>query len=152
MYCLLRLLVARRSLRFKLCLNSLSAANGTIDVHISSDGVIAEGVPTAPAGYVYVHDGNTPSDESALTADGCLLVTSPDETVWKKWQEQRDAQKIYFPSHTLEELRTLAWLTHCPLKYADAGMAKFGGIPRYALNKDYVDSPVLPIQLATGFF
>ncbi|RYE84389.1 MAG: hypothetical protein EOO65_02345 [Methanosarcinales archaeon] len=133
-YCLLRLLVARRPFRFKLCLNDLKTVNGTIDVHVNSEGVVAGGIPSAPAGYVYVHDSNTPSDESAVTADGCLLVTSPDETVWWKWRNQRAAETLHFPTHTREELRTLAWLTHCPLELVDAGMAKFGGVPRYALN------------------
>ncbi|RYE84100.1 MAG: hypothetical protein EOO65_02840 [Methanosarcinales archaeon] len=136
MYCFLRALVDKRPVRFRMSMKDASSSDFSHDVHVSGAGVVSGQRPsTSVKSYVFIHDSNRPDDVRIGEADGCLLVTSPDERVWKEWHKQRKAQSFYFPVHTRDELRTLAWLTGSDLELVDEGMANFGGIPRFVLDE-----------------
>ncbi|RYE85206.1 MAG: hypothetical protein EOO65_00880 [Methanosarcinales archaeon] len=136
MYCLLRLLAARRPVRFQICGKRATSTAVGVDAHVNADGVVVGGsVPdSSTRDYVFIHDSVEPDDMMAHDAHGTLLVTSPDPDVWNDWHKQRCAKTTFFPTHTREELRLLAWLTDKPLALVDKGMPYFGGVPRYVLN------------------
>ncbi|RYE84691.1 MAG: hypothetical protein EOO65_01820 [Methanosarcinales archaeon] len=137
MYCLLRVLVEKRPLRYRMHLKNGGASDYSFDLHVNEAGTVVGGSPQdSTKGYVFIHDSNSPDDGAADDAAGSLLVTSPDPKVWTEWQKQAHALDVYFPTHTREELCTLAWLTGEPLELVDAGMRRFGGVPRYVLDAD----------------
>ncbi|RYE83670.1 MAG: hypothetical protein EOO65_03550, partial [Methanosarcinales archaeon] len=135
MYCLLRALVDKRPVRYRMCVKGARTPDYIFNVHVNEVGTVAGGSPPAPAkDYVFIHDSNMPDDGIASDASGSLLVTSPDVSVWRPWLTQGQANFIVFPTHTRDELLTLAWLTGCDPRLVDEGMANFGGVPRYVLN------------------